>query len=359
MSVSPPIRIGMMGFGQTGRQIYQLAALSSDIEIVAIADIGRPDILHYLLCSEVDNPDDYQLQGNYLINPQFKTRVMQIDRPGEMPWDVFGVDMVIDSTGKFRNKADMQDHLGNGAGRVLLRTLPADYIDRIIIPGINEDSAQVADTMISAGSATTTALVLLLKILGEQFPIEYASMTTVHSYTSDQALQDYAGSDFRRSRSAAKNIIPNSHEAAGWMHRILPEYADKVITAALNVPVQEGSMLDVSLVIGDTSVTPEAINQAMIAAKENYPGIVGVVIDPVVSSDIIGNSLSLLFDVQATIKAGATIIKTISWYENLGHAARLLDVARLYSSLDRAGEDSLTEAGASSTITSRAIQGAE
>jgi glyceraldehyde 3-phosphate dehydrogenase len=265
---------------------------------------------------------------------------MQIDRPGEMPWDVFAVDMVIDSTGKFRGKADMQDHLSNGAGRVLLRTLPTDYIDRIVIPGINEDSVQLSDTMISAGSATTTALVLLLKILGEQFPIEYASMTTVHSYTSDQALQDYAGSDFRRSRSAAKNIIPNSHEAALWMDRILPEYAGKVITAALNVPVQEGSMLDVSLVIGDASVTPEAINQVMITAKEHYPGIVDVVTDPVVSSDIIGSSLSLLFDVQATIKAGSTIIKTISWYENLGHAARLLDVARLYASLERTGEDS-------------------
>ncbi|MGK0500069.1 MAG: glyceraldehyde 3-phosphate dehydrogenase [Oceanicoccus sp.] len=329
----------MMGFGQTGRQIYQLAALSSDIEIVAIADIGRPDILHYLLCSEVDNSDDYQLEGNYLITPKFKTRIMQIDRPAEMPWDVFSVDMVIDSTGKFRNKADMEDHLGNGAGRVLLRTLPTDHIDRIVIPGINEDSAQVSDTMISAGSATTTALVLLLKILGEKFPIEHASMTTVHAYTSDQALQDYAGSDFRRSRSAAKNIIPNSHEAGGWIGRILPEYEGKVLTAALNVPIHEGSMLDVSLVISDTSVTPEAINDVMITAKEKYVGIVDVVTDPVVSSDIIGNSLSLLFDVQATIKAGSSIIKTVSWYENLGHAARLLDVARLYSSLGPATHD--------------------
>lgn len=332
---APPIRVGMMGFGQTGRQIYQLAASSSDIEIVAIADIGRPDILHYLLCSEVDNADDYQLDGNYLVNPKFKTRIMQIDRPAEMPWDVFEVDMVIDSTGKFRNKADMQDHLSNGAGRVLLRTLPTDHIDRIVIPGLNQDSAELSDTMISAGSATTTALVLLLKILGDKFPIEYVSMTTIHAYTSDQALQDYAGSDFRRSRSAAENIIPNSHEAAGWMDRILPEYAGKVMTAALNVPIHEGSMLDVSLVIPDTSVTPEAINQQMIDAKEHYPGIVDVVIDPVVSSDIIGNSLSLLFDVQATIKAGSTIIKTISWYENLGHAARLLDVVRIYSALGR------------------------
>lgn len=340
MSKSSPIRVGMMGFGQTGRQIYQLAAQTSDIEIVAIADIGRPDILHYLLCSEVDNPDDFNLEGNYLVNPKFNTRMMQIDVPAEMPWDVLAVDMVIDSTGKFRSKAMMEDHLNNGAKRVLLRTLPIDYIDRIVIPGINENTADATDKMISAGSATTTALVLLLKILGEKFSIDYASMTTVHAYTSDQALQDYAGSDFRRSRSAAENIIPNSHEAAGWLDHILPQYAGKVLTAALNVPIHEGSMLDVNLVMADAAVTPEEINQVMLDAKKDYPGIVDVVTDPVVSSDIIGSSLSLLFDVQATIKAGSTLIKTVSWYENLGHAARLLDVLRIYSALDQASANS-------------------
>lgn len=336
MSKSCPIRVGMMGFGQTGRQIYQLAAQTNDIEIVAIADIGRADILHYLLCSEVDNPNDFSLDGNYLVNPKFNTRMMQIDMPAEMPWDVLGVDMVIDSTGKFRSKAMMEDHLNNGAKRVMLRTLPTDHIDRIVIPGINESTADITDKMISAGSATTTALALLLKILGEKFSIDHASMTTVHAYTSDQALQDYAGSDFRRSRSAAENIIPNSHEAAAWLDHILPEYAGKVLTAALNVPIHEGSMLDVNLVMADAAITAEEINQAMLDAKKDYPGIVDVVTDPVVSSDIIGSSLSLLFDVKATIKAGSTLIKTVSWYENLGHAARLLDVVRIYSALDQA-----------------------
>lgn len=335
MTRSDPVRIGIMGFGQTGRQIYQLAAARNDIEIVAIADIGKPDILHYLLCSEVDNPDDFQLEDNYLSNAKFKTRIMQIDNPSDMPWDVFGVDMVIDATGKFRTAADMQAHLDSGAGRVLLRGLPSDEIDRIVIPGINHDTVQASDTMISAGSGTTTALALLLKILGEHFMIAHASMVTVHAYTSDQALQDYAGSDFRRSRSAAKNIIPNSHEAAKWIGKILPEYANKIITSALNVPIHEGSMLDVSLVIPDTAVSPAAINQAMQDAKAQYPGIVDVAIDPIVSSDIIGSSLSLLFDQQATIKAGSTIIKTVSWYENLGHAARLLDVVGLYAALDK------------------------
>jgi len=328
------IRLGIMGFGQTGRQLYDLASASDDIEVVAIADIGAPDILHYLLCSEVENPERHQLQGNFLVNPRFKARLMATDLPSEMPWDIFNVDAVIDSTGKFRKRSDMEGHLGNGAPRVLLRTLPSDHIDRIVMPGINGGEIEKSDQMISAGSGTTTALCLLLHILSKQFGIECATMSSVHSYTSDQALQDYAGSDFRRSRSAAKNIIPNSHDAGLWLGKVLPEFDGKVITSALNVPIHEGCLLDVNLVMGSADITVQDINNAMRDCVADYPGIVDVVEDPIVSSDIIGNPHSLLFDIQGTIKAGSNIIKTLSWYENQGHAARLLDVIRLYAQLD-------------------------
>ncbi len=328
-----PIQVGIMGFGQIGRQIYHLASQSSDIEIVAVADIGKPDILHYLLTSEVPEPRSYTLEGNFLVNPRFRTRLMQIDRPGEMPWDIFGVDIVIDATGKFRDRQSMEAHLGNGAPRVLLRTLPIDHIDRIVVPGINGDSVAVGDRMISAGSPTATALSLLLQAVSERFEIECGSMTTVHAYTSDQSLQDYAGSDFRRSRSAAENIIPNTHEASLWLGHILPAMADKVMTWALNVPVQEGCLLDVTLVMKDANVTAEDINESMRAAAAKREGIVSVVEDPIVSSDVIGNPSSLLFDTRGTIKAGSNTIKMLGWYESLGHAARLLEVARLYSVL--------------------------
>ena len=332
MAQGKPIRVGIMGFGQTGRQIYELASRSDDVEVVAVADIGKPEILHYLLGAEVKEPQRHELHGNFLVNPGFRTRLLQIDRPAEMPWDIFGVDMVIDSTGKYRDTSYMQDHLGNGAPRVLLRTLPTDGIDRIVIPGINDAEAAATDCMISAGSATTTALCLLLHVLSRSFTIECGSMTTIHSYTSDQALQDYAGSDIRRSRSAAENIIPNSHEAGAWLGRILPRFDGKFLTSALNVPIHEGCLLDVNLVLGDAEVGVEDINQAMRDAK--LPGIIGVVEDPIVSSDVIGNPLSLLFDTKGTLKAGNNIIKTLSWYENLGHAARLLDVVRIYRQLD-------------------------
>jgi len=206
------------------------------------------------------------------------------------------------------------------------------------MPGINSGDIAISDRMISAGSGTTTALCLLLHILSQQFEIECASMTSVHSYTSDQALQDYAGSDFRRSRSAAKNIIPNSHEASQWLGHILPQFEGKVLTSALNVPIHEGCLLDVNLVMADENVDVEAINNTMREACASFTGIVNVVEDPIVSSDVIGNPHSLLFDIKGTIKAGKSIIKTLSWYENLGHAARLLDVVRLYSELEREQE---------------------
>ena len=338
MTHSKLTRVGIMGFGQTGRQIYDLASRSDDVEVVAIADIGEPEILHYLLCSEVKNPERHQLQGNFLVNSRFRARMMPTDTPAEMPWDIFGVDMVIDSTGKYRDERFMEDHLGNGAPRVLLRTLPSDHIDRIVIPGINSNEICSEDRMLSAGSATTSALCLLLNILGKSFSIECGSMTTVHAYTSDQALQDYAGSDFRRSRSAAKNIIPNSHDAGMWLGKILPEFEGKILTSALNVPIHEGCLLDVNLVMEDEQIGVEEINQAMRNSVKEYVGIVDVVEDPIVSSDIIGNSHSLLFDTKGTIRAGKSTVKTLSWYENLGHAARLLDVVRLYANLDKRAE---------------------
>ena len=338
MTTARPIRVGIMGFGQVGRQIYDLAANSDDLEVTAIADIAKPDILHYLLRSEVKQPGRYRLEGNFLHNARFKTRVAPIDRPAEMPWDMFGVDIVIDATGKYRSAADMEDHLGSGAPRVLLRTLPVDEIDRIVMPGINEETIEPGDRMISAGSATTTALCLLLKIVAAKFEIVCGNMTSIHSYTSDQALQDYAGSDFRRSRSAATNIIPNQHEASQWLGRVLPEFEGKILTSALNVPIHQGCLLDTTLVMADESVTPEALNEAVVASVAGYPGIVDVVEDPIVSSDVIGSPLSLLYDLKGTLKAGRQTVKTLCWYEHRGHAARLLDVVRLYDRLDRQQE---------------------
>lgn len=334
MSTDRPVRVGLMGFGQTGRQLYDLASHRDDITVIAIADIGKPQILHYLLQSEVARPADYSLNGNYLVGPGGRTRLMSTDQPAEMPWDVFDVDIVIDATGRYRGADDMRAHLGNGAPRVLLRTLPGDEIDRIVIPGVNEESIACHDRMVSAGSPTTSALCLLLHTLSQHFVIECGSATTVHAYTSDQALQDYAGSDYRRSRSAARNIIPNGHEAGHWLGHVLPLFAGKITTSTLNVPVQEGCLLDVNLVFENAAVTADDVNRVMTEAAKRVPEQMGVIDDPIVSTDVLGSSLSLLFDSQGTLKAGEHFVKTLSWYETRGHAARLLDVVRLYHRLD-------------------------
>ena len=199
--------------------------------------------------------------------------MLQLARPEEVPWDVLNVDCVVDATGRYRRRRDMEAHLRAGAKRVILASLPAEPIDRIVIPGINEGNATGADKMISAGSATTNAFALLLQSLDQSLGVDCASLTTVHAYSSDQSLQDYAHEDFRRSRSAAENIIPNNNESARWVEMVLPKFAGKLSGYALNVPVQRGSLLDVNCVMQDGNVTVDQVNEAMRAAAARAAGL--------------------------------------------------------------------------------------
>jgi glyceraldehyde 3-phosphate dehydrogenase len=328
------IRVGIMGLGQIGRQLYHLALEKDDIEIVAVADIGKPEIIEYLLQSDGMEEPSCRLQDNYLTNKKFRTRMFQLARPEEVPWDIMNVDCIVDATGRYRRRRDMEAHLRAGAKRVILASLPSEPIDRIVIPGINEGHANGADKMISAGSATTNAFALLLQFLDQSLGVDYASLTTVHAYSSDQSLQDYAHEDFRRSRSAAENIIPNNNESARWVEMVLPKFSGKLSGYALNVPVQRGSLLDVNCVMHDGTVTVDQVNDVMRAAAAQHPDLIGITDDPIVSSDVIGCRQSLLFDSGATIRAGKKIVKVLAWYESLGHACRVLDVVRQYSKLD-------------------------
>jgi glyceraldehyde 3-phosphate dehydrogenase len=334
---SSKIRVGIMGLGQIGRLLHRLALESDDVEIVAAADIGKPDIIEYLLKSDGMDGRACKLEDNYLVTDKFRTRMLQLARPEDVPWDVVQVDCVVDATGRYRERRDVDGHLRAGAPRVVLTSLPADPFDRIVIPGVNEGEARVTDKLISAGSATTNAFALLLQSLDQSLGVECASLTTVHAYSSDQSLQDYAHKDFRRSRSAAENIIPNSNDSARWLETVLPKFAGKLSGYALNVPVQRGSLLDVNCVMHDDSVTADQVNDAMRKAANRQPELIAITEDPIVSSDVIGCRQSLLFDTRATLKAGKKIVKTLAWYESLGHACRVLDVVRHYTKLDRDG----------------------
>ena len=332
------IRIGIMGLGQIGRQLYHLALEKDDIDIVAVADIGKPEIIEYLLKSDGFDEPSCQLQDNYLVSAKFRTRMLQLARPEEVPWDVLDVDCVVDATGRYRQRRDVEGHLRAGAKRVILASLPAEPIDRIVIPGVNEGHAAAGDRMVSAGSATTNAFALLLQSLDQSLGVECATLTTVHAYSSDQSLQDYAHQDFRRSRSAAENIIPNSNESARWVEQVLPQFSNKLSGYALNVPVQRGSLLDVNCVMRDGNVTIDQVTEAMRAAAARFPNLIGITDDPIVSSDVIGCRQSLLFDTRATLKAGKKIVKVLAWYESLGHACRVLDVVRVYDGLGNGGK---------------------
>ena len=333
------MRIGVMGFGQVGRQLYRLALEDQRFDIVAVSDIGRPEILHHLLARSFGRGGGaVQLQGNHLLGQlngrRCKTRLMPTDRPAEVPWDLFGVDLVIDATGRFRSRAELHPHLENGAGRVLLSTLPTADIDRVVLFGVNQAAAAIADRIVSAGSASTTAAALALKVVMGAFPLVHASITSVHAYTSDQSLQDYAGPDYRRSRSGAANIIPNDTPAPHWVEAALPEAKGKVSGFALNVPVQAGSLLDLTLAFAGPGPDAAAVNDLFKAAAADAPELVGATEDPIVSSDVKGCQQSLLVDLKGTLKAGERLVKLLAWHESLGHARRILDLAALYADLD-------------------------
>lgn len=328
------IRLGIMGFGHIGRYIYSLASENQQFVVNAISDIGSPDILRYLLNNEIRNNCEVNLEDNIFISGEAKTRFVSGRAPGNIPWDALKVDWVIDATGKYLKKKQLQKHIDSGADRVILTTLPENDLDRMVIVGVNDQDIQQSDTLISAGSSTTNTLGLSIKILNDAFGIDYASMTTIHSYTGDQPAHDFAGKGFRRSRSAAENIIPNQNKSADWVSKIIPQLQDRIMGSSLNVPVQFGSLLDLTCIFQNEGVTTDAVISIMKKAERDNPNLVTVVDDPIVSSDVIGKSQSVVFDSMGILKIGNKMIKMLIWYDNgYNQAARILDVISAYEKL--------------------------
>lgn len=326
------VRLGIMGFGEVGRHIYRLCMEDDMFEVVAISDYGKPDILAYLIEAEVKGRVKVSLEdGNFINSSAGRARMVTGGKPGDIPWDIFDVDVVIDATGIFKYKKDLENHLKAGAPHVLLSTLPAEEIDRIVVMGVNEDKIDLNDRIVSAGSATTNATALMLKFFNERFGVEYAMLTTVHSYTSDQPLRDKAGVDYRRSRSAAENIIPNETPTPRWIPYILPEFKGRIEGSALNVPIPNGSLLDLTMALKTGDVTIDQVTGLMYEAAAKLPDLIQVAEDPIVSSDVINNRRAVVFDKLATMKSQGRMIKTLVWYHTaLAQACRILDVIRTY-----------------------------
>lgn len=335
-----PIRIGLFGFGRIGRNIFRIGYKNPRFKFVAISDLGHAEVLHYLLMRDsIHGPmkEAFRLEGQYLCYEDHKIRILVGGKPGTIPWDAFDVDVVIDSTGAYRRRDQLQPHLESGARRILVSKPPVDEIDRIVIRGLNEDEIQPEDRIISTASTTTQVLALMLKVLDEHFGVRRAMMTTIHAYTSDQPLADAVRSDLRRSRSAVENIIPNETWAPHYVEQLVPKFKGRLEGIAFNVPVADGSCLDLTTELEHLPTIEEA-NAAMKAAAENsYQGLIGYTEDPVVSSDVIGSGETMVFDAKATMIAANSLLKTVSWYDNgWGFAARILDLVEAYALLNHA-----------------------
>ncbi len=327
------VRIGIMGFGRLGRNMFRIAYNEPDIEFVAVSDIADAESLLYLLnYSTIEGPFEgvARLEGRHLVAGRQRVRVLHGSKPGDVPWDALGADIVIESTGAFRRRAELQRHLDAGARRVILSTPSLDPIDRLVIIGINEQSLQPTDRIISAGSSSVHALALLLKVLQEGVGVRRGVMTTVHAYTSDQQLSDTAKPGLRWSRSAAQNIIPNSSWAPRAVQELIPELRGKLSGMALNVPVPAGSVIDLNVDLAKP-LTVEQVNALVKKAAEGrYKGLIEYTDEPIVSSDVVGRSASGIFDAQATMALGSGMVKTVIWYDNgWGYAYRMLDLVRL------------------------------
>ena len=333
------IKIGLFGFGRIGRNIFRIGYEDPRFEFVAISDLGNIEAMHYLLMRDSIHgamKSDIKLEGKDLLYNGSSTRLLPGAAPGSIPWDAFDVDIVIDSTGAYRKREELQMHIDSGAKRVLVSKPPVNEIDRIVIQGINEDQIDNNDRIISTTSSTTQVLALMMKVLDESFGINRAMMTTVHAYTSDQPLADAVRSDLRRSRSAVENIIPNETWAPDYVSQLMPKFKDKISGIAMNVPVANGSCIDLTTEMDKMPSVEEANKSFEDASSNELKGLVRFTEDPIVSSDAIGGGETMLFDSKATMIASEKLLKTVAWFDNgWGFANRILELAEAYSKKER------------------------
>ncbi|MFL2995275.1 MAG: type I glyceraldehyde-3-phosphate dehydrogenase [Candidatus Neomarinimicrobiota bacterium] len=331
---SKKINIAIFGFGRIGRNIFRLAYNDPRFNIVAISEFGHPEALHYLLVRDSVHGklnEPIELEGSHLVIGEQRVSVLPGATPGMIPWSTMDVDFVIDATGAFLKKDELNKHIEAGAKRVIVSRTPKDTIDRMVIHGINEDSIEESDQIISATSSTTQAFGLMLRILDDHFSVKKAMMTTVHAYTADQPLTDAIGIDLRRSRSAVENIIPNTTKAPKIIEKLMPEFKGKLDGIAFNVPVPNGSCVDMTTEL-EKVPSPEELNAVLEDASNNkYKNFIGYTDDPIVSSDVIGREETIVFDGKATMVTGNNLLKTLCWYDNgWGFSKRILDTIKTY-----------------------------
>ncbi len=326
------IKVAINGFGRIGRNVFRIIAErpESGIEVVAINDLADDDVLAYLLkYDSVMGPFEGELSvaNNVMHAAGHEIQMLMERNPADLPWAELGVDIVVEATGVFRERDQLQAHIDAGAKRVILTVPAKGDIDETVVLGVNDHELDAGDVIVSNASCTTNCLAPVAKVLNEKFGIKRGVMTTVHAYTNDQRLADVPHKDLRRSRAATENIIPTTTGAAKAVGLVLPDLEGKLDGMAMRVPVPDGSIVDLVVEL-EESVTAEEVNAAMKeAADGDLAGILQYSEEPLVSSDIIGNPYSSIFDASATHVLGGNLVKVIAWYDNeWGYSNRVVDL---------------------------------
>lgn len=332
------MRIAINGFGRIGRSVFRILNERDDFEIVAINDISPSDSLVYLLKYDTVMgrfPDKVELKDEVLITSKNKVKMLEEKNPEDLPWKELGVDVVIEATGIFRTREKLEPHLNAGAKRVILTVPAKDQIDYTVVIGVNDDGLKKEHRIISNASCTTNCLAPMAKVLNDAFGIEYGVINTIHAYTNDQRLADVPHSDWRRGRTAAENVIPTTTGAARAVGVVLPELKGKLDGIATRVPVPDGSVVDLVVRLKQ-EVTPDQIHGAVksAAGTERLKNVLEYSTLPVVSSDIIGNPHSSIYDAPFTRVIEGSFVKTLNWYDNeWGYSNRVVDLIDLFRDL--------------------------
>lgn len=333
------VRVGLMGFGKIGRNVFRLLHDREHIEVAAIVDIADPSALTYLL--KYDSiygrfPHPVELVDGQLHTDGATIPFVNVREPGGANWAELGVDIVVQATGKYRTAAWCRQHLDAGAHRVVLASTPEEPGDvPILLAGVNDEVLTPDTRIIALGSNTSNAVAPVLQTLQENFGIVRASFTTVHAFTNKERLADVPSEGFRSSRAAGENIIPAETNSPQILEQVMPQLAGKISATALNVPVPDGSTVDMVAVL-ERPATAAAINGAVkTAAQARYAGILEYTEDPIVSSDVIDSPYSGVFDSLATMVMEQTMAKVIVWFNNgWGYSTRLVETLERMASME-------------------------
>ena len=336
-------RVGLVGLGRIGRNIFRILYKRDDIRVAAISEIADHKGLEYLLKFDTvlgRFPDEVSIvDGNLYVVGRQIPMVSEKETP-QPPWGDLGVHTVIEATSKSRGRADLEKHLAAGAKRVISLAPPLDAFDLMCVMGVNDEKLEAGHRIVSNASSTVHAVTPVLKIPHEAFEVRRAIFTTVHSYTSQHRLADVPAEDMRRGRAAAENIIPQESRSPRMVVDLMPELSGKVTGYAMNVPVRNGSVVDLVCWYGK-NVTAVAINEVLrtAAATDRWKNIVKYEDEPIVSTDVSYSTYSSTFDSLATMAMGARLSKTLCWYDaGYGYAHRAADLIGRFAELDAKGE---------------------